>query len=198
MIDQMSTHKICLSPPATGWSPQGLPQGRAPSLGELLYELQRVSGLSHGVRARREAHQQACQAVSAAVRGPDLKFQQSPFLSAAVLPAFVQCFGKASQLKLQRFGNLKGKLASVVVPALYTEAADACWPAIEQACEHARGEQAVKGSLSHNPYSVLAGKVADLLAQELMVRLECVDKLKAKAGPAAACLQEHAASAAER
>ena len=198
MIQIMSARKLVLSPPTAGWSPLGLPHARTPALVELSHELQQVSGLAHGVRARHEAHQQACEAIKAALLVSEARCSHSRYLEAAVLPAFAQAFNRDSQLKLRRFSNLKDKLASDVVPALYKEAAEACWPAIEIACEHARGEQAVRGRLSHDPYSVLAGKVADLLAQELMGRLDCIDKLKAKAGPTAAWLQEDTESKAKR
>ena len=198
MIKAIAAQKISLRPPAAGWNPLGLPYAK-PTLAELPRSLQVTSsGLVPRVLARLEVHQQACEAVSMAVRGPKSNILQSQFLTAAVLPAFSAAFEQVNDLKLQRFSALKAKLNAAILPAIYKEAVDAAWPAILQALDHARGEQAVSNHMHHVPYLVLAHKVADLLAQELVVRLKSVEKLKVNAGAPHVWLQESTVSAAER
>lgn len=200
IVTAISAQKIHLSPPAAGWTPPGLPYAK-PALADLSRSLQVTSSglVPSGVLARLEAHQQACEAVTTALRGPNSNILQSPFLTVAVLPAFSAAFFEGvSDLKLQRFSALRAKLHVAILPAIYKEAVDAAWPAILQALDHARGEQAVSTHMHHVPYLVLAHKVADLLAQELVVRLKSVEKLKVNAGAPHVWLQENSMSKAIR
>lgn len=192
---------ICLQQPAAGWSNVCFQGNPRPMLSLLSTILNFPSGLvtANDNLARHEAHQQAAAAITTALLGPEGKPQNAHFLVCAVNPAVSAAFGCDGSLKLKRFSTLKSKLCTDIVPAVYREATEGCWPEIQQAKLHARGEQCLSAVCNgEQPYRNLANKISNLLAQELMLRLANVTDLEAKAGPPAVWLQEDAASVQRR
>ena len=192
---------ICLQRPPAGWSSRNIRETLV--LSQVSVILDRASGTQVTALdnlTRLEAHQQAAAAITIALMGTSGTPHSAQFLEHAVNPAVSAAFGCNSSLKLKRFSALRSKLCTEVVPAVYRDSVEGCWPEVQQAMLHARGEQCIPllNSGGGGAYRNLATKIANLLAQEVTWRLANVADLEAKAGPPAGWLQEDEGSVQRR